>query len=625
MAIKRFTIRVLAVLTLWAGFGLTAAAQLPPLTTEKALELRPRQPVSLPAVDAAKCRVDPIPNPKAAGTNMGYVVRDAQNKPVRQFVTYDNKQFNIISFYVDGQEAYREVYPPEPNQPYQFRWLGPNGGKWGLDRDRDGRVDEWAVISQEEVGQEVLDAVLSRDPKRLEPLLVTKENLDAIGLPAAQAGPILARARGAAARLTKAADELKLTPEAKWDHLESRPPTTTPADLFGGREDLVVQKSCTVLIQDGKEMKFLQVGELIQVGRAWKVIDGPGSGPAMPDVPVGATDGPPVVPVIAELVKQLDEIDKGAPNPPTPETLAAYYTRRVAVLEQIVQKLPPEQQPAWVRLLVDSLGAAAEAGKADNAALVRLRQLKEVLGKSPQSPLAAYSAFRVLQAENRIALRDASSKELAGVQEKWRAALESFIKAHPTSEDAPEAVLQLAMAYDYLGKEGEEKAKSWYDHLVKNYPQHHHAAKAAGAKRRLESEGKTLELTGPNLANGQPFNVAGLAGKVVIVYYWASWSSTLPDDVKKLKELVATYGPKGMEVVAVCLDDDPAVAARAVQAVQMPGTHIHMRGGLDHSPLAAAYGILVPPHVILAGKDGKVINKNAQVMSLEDELKKLLP
>ena len=63
----------------------------------------------------------------------GYLVTDGDGKPVRQFVSYDNKNFNIISYYTDGTESYREVYPPQTGEPYQFRWLGPNGTKWGLD------------------------------------------------------------------------------------------------------------------------------------------------------------------------------------------------------------------------------------------------------------------------------------------------------------------------------------------------------------------------------------------------------------------------------------------------------------------------------------------------------------
>lgn len=636
MATSRFTMRVLATLTLWAGFGLTASAQLPALTVDKALETKPRQPgvvVATPAPDqAAKCRVEPIPNPKTPGSTMGYVVRDPQNRPVRQFVSYDNKQFNILAYYADGQEVYREVYPPAPNEPHQFRWLGANGGKWGIDKDRDGKIDEWVVISPEEVSQELLQAVLTNDEKRLQALLPTKENLESLGLSPAELNRVREKAAGAVKRLTDAAAALKLSPEAKWVHLELGVSHTTPADSFGGRDDLVVHKNATILIEDKGKTQFLQTGELVMVGRAWKVIEGPAAGPGAAGVAAdGATgngSGPVITPEIADLVKKVDELDKTAPNPPAQPALAEYYVKRAAILEQIVQKLPPNQQSDWARLLVDSLAAAAEGGKPDNPAHQRLKQLKDAMAAAgPQNPLGAYAAFRLLVAENGIALANlpngGAGKELQTAQEKWRNGLEGFIKAYPNAEDTGEAVLRLAMAYEFMGKDGEAKAKEWYSYLVQKHGQHHHAGKAAGAVKRLECEGKPLELQGTVLANGQQFTSGQVNGKTVVVFYWASWSSTLADDAKKLKDMVATYGPKGLEVVTVCLDDDPKIAAQSIAATQLPGTHLHMKGGLDSSPLATSYGILVVPHILVAGKDGKIVNRNGQMTTLEDEVKKL--
>ena len=631
MAPPRFTTRSLATLTLWAGFGLTATAQLPALTVDKALETKPRQPgvaVTTPAPEqVGRHRVDGIPDPKKPGSNMGYVVRDEQNRPVRQFVSYDGKQFNIVAFYVDGQEAYREVYPPAPAEPYQFRWLGPNGGKWGLDKDRDGKIDEWVVISPEEASQELLAAVATRDPKRLEALVPTEEALKALGLPAAQTDAMKAKGGAALKRLVDAADALKLSPEAKWVHLELGIPHTTPSDAFGGRDDLVVHKNGTVLIQDGKETKFLQTGELVLVGRSWKVVEGPAAGPGGGAEPMATDNQPPIIKEIEDLVKQLDALDKTAPNPPSQPALGEYYAKRAAILEQIVQKLPVDKQALWAKLLVDSLAAAAEGGKADNPAHQRLRQLSAAFAASPQNPLGPYAAFRLLVAENGMALADVKpgdSKGLMAAQEKWRAGLEAFIKAHPAAEDTGEAVLRLAMAFEFMGKDGEAKAKEWYGYLSAKLPQHHHAAKAAGAVKRLDSEGKPLDLAGPNLATGQPFTAGQVAGKAVVVFYWASWSSTLAEDVKKLKDLAATYGPKGLEVVTVCLDDDAKAAAQAVQATQMPGTHLHAKGGLDGSPLAAGYGVMVVPHILVAGKDGKVTNRNGQITTLDEDVKKLV-
>lgn len=638
MTLKRFTTRALATLTLWAGFGLTASAQLPAMTVEKALEVKPKQAgvnVSTPAPgDVGRCRVDPIPGGMGK-PNMGYVVRDPGGRPVRQFVSYDNKNFNIVAFYIDGQEAYREVVLPDSKEPRQYRWLGANGGKWGLDKDHDGRIDEWAVISPEEVSQELLQAVVNRDAKRLEALLPSKENLDALSLPAAEVTRIRDKAAGAGKKLLAAAEALKLSPAAKWVHLELGLPHTTAGDSFGSQHDLVVHKNGIILVQDGDKTHFLQTGEMLLVGRSWKLVEGPGTGPIttgdanpMP----GGGAGPVVDETNRELVKQLDQIDgkfNGKGGQATRPELAAYYAERAAVLEQIVQKVPAEKQTDWAKMLVDSLTAASDGEKADGKSISRLRQLKDAFGKTgAQSPLAAYAAFRTLSAENTIALAGADSKSINAVQEKWRGGLEEFVKAFPNSDDAPEAVLRLAMSYEFVRKEGEtktaeEKAKQWYDHLTKTYAQHPHAAKAAGAIKRLDSEGKPLDLSGTSVTTGQPFAAAHLAGKVVVVYYWASWSTALPDDIKKLRDLKTTYGPKGLEIVTVCLDDDAKQAQQAANALQLPATHLHAPGGLDRSPLAAGYGIHVAPHVFVVGKDGKVVNRNAQVLSLEDDLKKL--
>jgi peroxiredoxin len=127
------------------------------------------------------------------------------------------------------------------------------------------------------------------------------------------------------------------------------------------------------------------------------------------------------------------------------------------------------------------------------------------------------------------------------------------------------------------------------------------------------------------LGTNQQFNAGGQAGKVVVVYYWASWSSTLAEDAKKLQTLITNYEKKGLVLVTVSVDHDPKQATEAAQRSALPGTALYAEGGLDRSPLAATYGILAPPYIMVAGKDGKVTNRNANLATLEDELKKLMP
>jgi thiol-disulfide isomerase/thioredoxin len=615
--------RGLAALALLAAFAATAHAQPAAVTAEWALKQQPKHPgvnVSTPAPDAvARCKVDPIPNPKG-GAPLGYTVRDPEGKPLRVFVSYDNKNFNIVSYYLDGAEAYREIYPPAAEQPAQFRWLGANGSKWGYDRNRDNVIDEWAVISPEEATQELLKALASNDAAKLNALLVTKENLAAIGLPAADANALSARAAGAAKKFADAVGALKLSDKAKWVHAEFGAPHTRAADSFEGRDDYTAYKNGTVLIEDGGKTAFVQTGELIQIGRAWKLVDGP----SVEAAGGGDTAGPVVDNKIAALVTKLNDLDKAAPNPPTIAALAEFNAKRAELLEQIVAVADQKEQ--WAKMLIDSLAQAAEGDKPGGRHIERVKQWRDDMTKPGGNPtLAAYAAFRLLTAENSVAMAHIrSNDELPGIQDKWRAGLESYLKDFAKSADAPEAAWRLAMAWELSGqKDGEAKARPWYDTIIRDYGTHSHAAKAKGALKRLDSEGKPLELSGPALANGLPVNPVA-PGKVVVVYYWASWSSALADDAKKLAALEKEYGPKGLVLVTVGLDHEAQLAKDAVAKVGLPGTHLFAPGGLDNSPLAASYGVLAPPQVLVAGKDGKVANRNAAVAGLEEEVKKLL-
>jgi hypothetical protein len=75
--------------------------------------------------------------------------------------------------------------------------------------------------------------------------------------------------------------------------------------------------------------------------------------------------------------------------------------------------------------------------------------------------------------------------------------------------------------------------------------------------------------------------------------------------------------------VSINLDNADADAIKFLQTTAVPGIHLHQPGGLE-SPPAVQYGVMVLPNTVLVGVDGKVINRNAQVATLEDELKKLV-
>ena len=178
-------------------------------------------------------------------------------------------------------------------------------------------------MSPEELSQELLQAILTKDAKRAE-ALTRLESQPRSTRPAALRGAENAGTAPPrhAQRAIEAGRALKFTPDAKWGSLQLSAPQTTPADAMGARDDLVLHKTGTILVidgKDGKDPKTLPTGELIQIGRAWKLVDGPNSGghdsAAVPVIPEN----------LRELVARLNDIDqKEMPNPPTREALAVY-------------------------------------------------------------------------------------------------------------------------------------------------------------------------------------------------------------------------------------------------------------------------------------------------------------
>ncbi len=632
MRTKRITIRVLAGLTVLAGSG-EAFAQGPKV--EDILARKPIQAnvaVSTPVgADLTGCRIEAASYPKPAQgpAPTGIVVKDAQGRMVRQFIdTTGQNQPNLFYYYLNGVESYREIDANRNGKPDQYRWLGVNGGKWGADTDEDGIVDIWYVLSPEELSQELFAAILSKNPKRLEALLPSETDLKSIGMPEAEIVKIRQRAAGAAKRLMDTANAIALTDKAKWVHLEVGLPFVTPADSFGGPEDIVKHTTATVLFEkgDGKTADVFQTGEMIQIRRAWRLIDGPMPGGATP-TPVGGTDGNIVA--IPDAARAILEKLQAIKTPATLADMPKYHMERAKLLEEIVGLTKGEEQQPWLKQVVDSYASAAEMG--DATAMQRLKQWAGTIEKdAPKTNAASYAMFRVIATDYTVRMSSTPADKMTDVQKWWRDQLESYVTKFPTAEDAPEAMMRLAIGHEFSGKDGEAQAKTWYEKVASNFATHPHGAKALGAVKRLQSEGQPFALPAAQTLDGKPFSMSQLAGKPVIVYYWANWSrepaaeQRVVTDLRALAELAKALGDKAPQIVTVSLDDDPARAVQALNAAQLPGTHLHASGGLDRSPLAVAYGIQMVPHLFVLNKEGKVANRNAQNgPTLRDELEKL--
>ena len=626
MVNRKYGLSMLAVALMFSPDSVSAAAP----TAAQMLQFSPKQSsinMSTPAEsEISACKVELVRGNKLSNGKVasGWVLKDGQNRLLRRF--YDSNgdnQIDIWSYYLNGDECYREVDSNLNGKVDQYRWLGANGSKWGIDSNEDGRIDTWKVISPEETSQEILAAIMTRDFPRLQALMVTKSDLDAMELPDSEVNRIKSRLAEAGNKFqSTTAALLKLNDKVKWIHLESAAPECTPLDSLGSKVDLIRMKQATILYSDGEKVNdFIQTGELILVGRAWKIIEAPLPGAAIPGQQANANTSGVAIPDNAkEEIEQLKLVDDKYKSARTPPEVIEYNLARAGVLEKIIAKINGRDRDEWIKQVADSYSTAAQNG--DKGALAKLEGWKAAAAKeAPGSNLAAYVSYRTLSADYALKLGEVKNGQMPAFQEAYKDKLTKFVQEFTTADDTPDALMQLGMLNEFLGKETE--AKNWYGSLVKNFEKNPIAGKAAGAIRRLNLDGQEFELSSLTLGSKNPFDIKSNRGKVTIVYYWASWNNQSVSDFAKIKSVLATFASKGVELVCVNLDNSEGDAIKFLQNTPVPGMHLYQQGGLE-SPPAVQYGIMVLPNMIIVGQDGKVANRAAQVNALEDELKKVL-
>ncbi len=612
--------------------AMAAPASAAPPTVTAMLSFHPRQEgvvCTTPASDKQTgCKVELV----KSGRGSGWVLKDDEGSLLRRFFDSNgDNRIDVWAYYKDGVEVYTEIDTTFTGKPDQYRWLNAGGSKWGLDENKDGRIDSWKVISPEEVSQEVLQALIAKDFMRMQPLMLTEAELKALDLPAEQASRIREQLKAASEKFQETVGKLtKLSAKATWIHLETVAPQCVAADGAGGRADVLKHARGTLLYDSGSGSDWIQTGEMYQVGGAWRLVSAPVPGASAPDSPSGKGSTISDLdqnPELQKMISDLTELDKQVPAAGTGvnAALAQHHLKRANILERIVAKVKPTERDPWIRQVADSLSTAAQSSEyKDAAAMDRLLNLEKQLATALPAghSLTAYVTYREMQADySRRLPPNGPEKDFNKVQQAWLTRLGKFVQDFPRGEDTPDALLQAGMVSEFLNKEVE--AKNWYGQLVRNFNDKPQARKAEGSVRRIDLEGQVLKLAGPMMNDPNiAFDVDQMRGKVVVVYYWASWNNQCTGDFAKLKQMLDSHTGK-LDLVCVNLDNTLDEARKYLGTSPAPGTHLHQDGGLE-GKLATDYGIQVLPTIFVVGKDGKVVSRNGQIANLEDEVKKLV-
>ena len=566
----------------------------------------------------------------------GLVIYSPDGQPLRRFADRNSdKQVDQWCYYKDGIEVYRDIDSDFNGASDQYRWLGTSGTRWGIDQNEDGKIEQWKVISAEEVTMEIVEAIKMRDVERFRCLLVSDAELTMLGLGEEKGDQLTTRlniAKKGFADFAKSQEMINVS--TKWAHFAADKPGIVPAGTEGASQDIVAYENVITIVDNEGVSQQLMIGTLVQIGNAWRLADLPrtitdgsvlaDSGlffPASASNRIGNSSAESgMSQEVQRLLTSLEKIE-GEIKDEAGDRSRLHDDKAIVLQKLVAATKGTDQMELWVRQFTDSISSATQAGEYPEG-VSKLRQLESQLGNMPKGKeLVPYVVYRLLSTD--YTLKSIGEKvDFAKLQVEYMEKLENFARDYPDSSDAADAMIQIGLNHELAGDESE--GEKWYSKVASRFPQTIQGKKAKGAIDRLSLEGRQFRITGKTL-DGKPVDTKTMAKSPILVHYWASWCSPCKADMTELRKIQAKYAKQNLQIIGINLDTDARVAAEFLQSGKsFPWPHVQEQGGFE-SDLAVGLGVLSVPVTILIDGDGKVAKRTSHFSkAMEDALDELI-
>jgi len=343
--------------------------------------------------------------------------------------------------------------------------------------------------------------------------------------------------------------------------------------------------------------------------------------PTVPPLP----DGTP-----ADLLAYIDKLADPAAMP-TSRGRLRYYLRRAAAAtveaaDKILSQTPPDDalHQRALALKFDALETLRQFGEPQAAAA--LAAFAESLDQVHDPALVARVRGAAVAAQVDAAVGSGRPEDAAPLV----ARVAALVKAAPDDAELAKTAADFAIRLGGLPG-GESAAAAAFAAFIPEFERSGNPAvrdlaeQIGGTARRLSLPGNPIKLTG-TLLSGEPFDQTSLAGKVVLVDFWATWCGPCVAEIASLRKEYEQWHAKGFEVVGVSLDEDRDTLEQFVKAKEIPWPILYEQPGGPgwRHPLATYYGITGIPTVVLIGRDGNVITLDARGKKLGAALERLL-
>jgi cytochrome c biogenesis protein CcmG, thiol:disulfide interchange protein DsbE len=134
---------------------------------------------------------------------------------------------------------------------------------------------------------------------------------------------------------------------------------------------------------------------------------------------------------------------------------------------------------------------------------------------------------------------------------------------------------------------------------------------------------KAPEFTRTDL-NHQRLDLKRYRGKVVLLNFWATWCAPCQLEIPRFVAWQSKYGPRGLQIIGISMDDDPALARKAYDKLKF-----NYPVAMGDEQLGELYGgVLGLPVTYLIDSRGRIQAKyqgETNLDAIEKELQSLLP
>jgi peroxiredoxin len=129
--------------------------------------------------------------------------------------------------------------------------------------------------------------------------------------------------------------------------------------------------------------------------------------------------------------------------------------------------------------------------------------------------------------------------------------------------------------------------------------------------------------------DGKPVRLSDFQGKAILLNFWATWCEPCKIEMPWFVELQKQYGPQGLQILGVAMDEDTDASDIASFAKDMGVDYPILVGKQsERDAVANDYGgAPFLPETLVISRDGKVLEKILGLKSrseIEDDIKKAL-